>query len=205
MKKDKHHGDGGNTCNAHRGPSSIWIHDPDAVFDALRLKKGDVVLDLGCGPGDYALMAARIVKDTGEIYALDKDQYLLDGLTAEADAQRIGNIRTIMADITGTLPLDNSRIDVCVLFTVLHILNLRTIERTLFNEIRRVLKPKGRVAIIELKKEAQPFGPPVERRLSPVEIQTSISKFGFGIQGLTDLGHTYMIQFSPFPSFLSQH
>jgi SAM-dependent methyltransferase len=196
MKKNNRHGDSRNPCHQRRGPSSIWIHDPDVVFNALRLKEGDVVLDLGCGPGDYALKAATIVQNTGEVYALDKDQYLLDGLIAEADAQRILNIRAKIADITDTLPIGNDRIDVCLLFTVLHSLRLSTIERSLFNEIGRVLKPKGRVTIIELKKEEQPFGPPIDRRLSPDEIEKSISKFGFDRLGITDLGYTYMIQFS---------
>ena len=195
MKKKNRHGGGRSICTRPRGPSSIRIHDPDLVFEALGLKKGDVVLDLGCGPGDYSLRAAGNVRHSGKVYALDRDQYLLDGLAAEADAQRIWNIETILADMTRPLPIDDDRIDVCLLFTVLHILQLSASERSLFHEIRRVLKPAGRVAVIECKKEEQPFGPPMDRRLSPDEIEQSVHKFGFDQPDFTDLGYTYLIQF----------
>lgn len=42
-----------------RGPSSFRMHDPRKVFNALALERGDVFLDLGCGPGEYAMEAAR--------------------------------------------------------------------------------------------------------------------------------------------------
>ncbi len=190
-------------CNHHhqgngkirRGPSSFWMHDPDVVFDVLALKQGDFVLDLGCGPGDYSIQAAGKVGVSGIVYAMDKWAYMVDGLKKEATARGLGNIRPITADITEPLPINDQSIDVCLLSTVLHIFNLSYIEKTLFSEIHRVLKPDGRVAVIECKKEDQPFGPPKHMRLSPEELEVSISKYGFDKRGLKDLGYNYMIQF----------
>lgn len=179
-----------------RGPSSFWMHDPEIVFGGLGLKEKDVFLDLGCGPGDYAIEASKIVGNSGAVYALDKWQYLVDGLMEEADSQGLKNIKAVVSDITGSLPIEDGCIDVCLLSTVLHIFNLSKIEKTIFGEIRRVLKPGGRVAIIECKKEEQPFGPPKNMRLSPKDIEDSIQKYGFKRLSLSDLGYNYMIQFS---------
>ena len=184
-----------NHCKHWRGPSSFWMHDPEVIFNELNLKKGDSFLDLGCGPGDYAIRASGIVGNMGAVYALDKRQYLVASLMEKAGSQGLENIKAMVCDITGPLSVDAGCIDVCLLSTVLHIFNLAKIEKTLFNEIRRVLKPDGRVAIIECKKEEQPFGPPKHMRLSPSDIKDSIEKYGFKKSKLLDLGYNYMIQF----------
>jgi len=177
------------------GPSSFWLHDPEVLFGELKLKEGDFFLDLGCGPGDYTMEASRIVGESGVVYALDRDERMISGLTERAASQKVNNIKALVADITGRLPIQSSCLDVCFLATVLHIINIREKERNLFNEIYRVLKKSGRLAIIECKKEDQPWGPPKHIRLCPEEIEESINRYGFEKLSLFDLGHTYMIQF----------
>ena len=183
------------TCKQRKGPSSFWMHDPKDVFNELNLTKGEIVLDLGCGPGDYAIEASRHVGRNGMVYALDKWSYLVENLMEEAEYRGIKNIKAIVADITRPLIIESNRIDIVLLSTVLHIFRLSDVETTLFKEIRRVLKPKGRVAILECKKEEQPFGPPMHLRLSPEIVQNSIKKYGFKKIGYTDLGYNYLIQF----------
>jgi ubiquinone/menaquinone biosynthesis C-methylase UbiE len=139
--------------------------------------------------------ASRFVGKSGRVYAMDKSQNLVEGLKEKAVSQGLGNLKAMISDITGLLPIEDNSIDVCLLSTVLHIFPLPKIEKTLFSEIRRILKHNGRVVIIECKKEAQPFGPPKHMRLSPHDIEESIQKYGFKRSGLSDLGNNYMIQF----------
>lgn len=179
-----------------RGRSSFWMHDPEVIFDALSLKEGDCFLDMGCGPGDYTIRASKIVGDSGAVYALDRWQDVIDDLSEKANSQGLRNIRAIASDITKQLPIKDECIDVCFMSTVLHSLDLADVEKNLFGEIRRVLKPGGRVAIIECKKEEQHFGPPIHMRLSPEQIEGSIMRYGFEKIGLVDLGYNYMIIFN---------
>jgi hypothetical protein len=65
----------------------------------------------------------------------------------------------------------------------------------LFKKIQRILKPSGRLAIIECKKEKQPFGPPMHLRISPQEMEASLSPIGLKKIDYQDLGYTYLIQF----------
>ncbi len=136
-----------------------------------------------------------MVGDSGIIYALDKWAYMVDGLKEEATTRGFGNIRPITTDITEPLPIHEQSIDVCLMSTVLHIFSLSKIEKTLFPEIRRILKPDGRVVVIECKKEDRPSGPPKHMRLSPQELEASTAKYGFKKTGLKDLGYNYMILF----------
>ncbi len=189
---DRHHQGHG---RLRRGPSSFWMHDPKVVFDQLSLKEGDHFLDLGCGPGEYSVQAARLVGDSGVVYALEKWAYMIDGLKQEAAVQGISSLKPITADITEPLPVKDQSIDVCLLSTVLHIFSLSAIEKSLFSEIRRVLKTGGRVAVIECKKEDQPVGPPEHMRISPDKLEASFTRYGFRKTSLTDLGFNYMIQF----------
>lgn len=179
-----------------RGPSSFSMHDPELVFGELKLKKGDSFLDLGCGVGDYSLYAAKIVGPSGVVYALDIQEQLLDGLAEEAAFQGLNNIRTKVSDIDSPLAVADNCIDVCFIATVLHLFNLNEDGKTLFNEIRRILKPDGRLAIIECKKEDMPFGPPIYLRNSPEELEAAITPYGFEKFSYVDLGYNYMIQFN---------
>lgn len=171
------------------------MHDSKAVFDALALKQGDRFLDLGCGPGDYAVAAARIVGPSGEVAAMDKWEYIIDGLRETASSMGLQNICAIVADIAENLPVEDRSVDLCLVATVLHIFGLPAAEKTLFREIRRVLKPSGRLAVVECKKEEQPFGPPLHRRISPRELENSLIPLGFDRIDSRDLGYTYLMQF----------
>ena len=147
-------------CRGHRGrgPSSFWMHDPDRVFAALDLKAGDCFIDIGCGPGDYSLEASRRVGNTGQVYAVDRDQRMATALADKAAAEGATNIKAMTADITVSLPFEDHHADVAFMATMLHTINLKEHGTTLFKEIRRVLKPGGRLAVIECKKEDQPWG-----------------------------------------------
>jgi ubiquinone/menaquinone biosynthesis C-methylase UbiE len=176
-------------------PSSYWMHDPTVIFRELALKPGDVFLDLGCGSGDYSIRAAKEVGKNGVVYAADVRTELLENLAERAGAAGLNNIQTVTADLRDPLPFYNGTVDVCFISTVLHSLDLEKAGCVLFPEIRRVLKPAGRMIVIECKKEEMPFGPPLSMRISPDELEGCITAYGFMKTGLVDLGYNYLINF----------
>ncbi|KIX11108.1 class I SAM-dependent methyltransferase [Dethiosulfatarculus sandiegensis] len=178
-----------------RGPSSYWMHDPQLVFQKLKLRPGDLVADLGCGPGDYSLEAAREVQPEGHVFALDRWGDALTALTERARENGIHNLEIMEANIVSMLPLGDGTMDLCLISTVLHIFPWPKFDLNLFPEIVRVLKPGGRLAIIECKKEETNWGPPMNLRISPEEMNRGLKPYGFTQINYTDLGKTYMIIF----------
>lgn len=183
-----HHGQG-------RGPSSFWMQDSEEVFSALALKPGEIVLDLGSGPGDYSLKAAELVGPRGTVLALDRWENAVNDLSKKAAERGFKHLQPMLADITQELPVEDHRVDICLICTVLHIFPWPKFDLNLFAEIKRVLKPNGRLAIIECKKEEQPWGPPLHMRISPQEMEQGLEPRGYVRTGYTDLGKTYLIQF----------
>lgn len=177
------------------GPSSYAMHNSKQVFDELKLQTGDVFLDLGCGAGDYSIQASKIVGNSGMVYALDLWQEMLDGLAEDAVSMGLNNLQTKRADLNNRLPIETQSADICFLATVLHVMDLNKAGSVLFNEIDRVLKPKGRLAIIECKKEERPFGPPMHMRNAPEVLEAIVTQYGFKKHTEADLGYNYMMQF----------
>jgi ubiquinone/menaquinone biosynthesis C-methylase UbiE len=172
------------------------MHDIRKVFEEIDLEKGDIVLDLGCGPGDYTIESARIVGRNGLVYALDREEDLLCDLDERAGNSGIGNIKTIFGDITMPLPIDSGQVDVCLMITVLHIPGVLFRKETMFPEIRRVLKRGGQLITIDVKKEDPSFGPPLHMRIASEELESIVAGYGFKKVGQVDLGCNYMMKFT---------
>ena len=185
------------TCRHCRRPSSYGMQDPELVFNELGLRPGRVFLDLGCGAGEYSLKAASIVGPRGRVYALDHKRDIVQSLIEDARSRGLHNIEAMEADVAAPLPLEDNAADVCLISTVLHIFTLSQVEKVIFSEMRRVLKPNGLLAVIECGKEDLSFGPPLEMRLTPEEIETAAARGGFVRSKMINLGFNYMLMLIP--------
>jgi ubiquinone/menaquinone biosynthesis C-methylase UbiE len=80
--------------------------------------------------------------------------------------------------------------------TVLHDLIEDGTHHGTLNEIVRVLKPAGQLAVVEFKKMPGPPGPPEKVRLSPEELHDVLAPLGFECRDTVDLGTvTYLSLF----------
>ena len=117
------------------------------IEDILReigVSEGQTVLDFGCGSGNYTLPCARIVGEKGRVYAIDKDERVLNKLAQRAKALGLENVRTIKAFVSSKIPLETGSVDVAFLFDVIHSYYFNSNgRRRILREVHRVLKPNG--------------------------------------------------------------
>lgn len=154
----------------HRGKSSEGFLNKDLILKEINISPGQVILDAGCGNGYMSKEFSRRLNNTGKVYALDPDGEAIEKLKKEAQGT---NIEPIEADITKTTPIKKSSVDLIYLSTVLHGFTKDQIE-SFNNEVKRLLKPNARLAIIEIHKQNSPFGPPLHIRFSPEELKQAI-------------------------------
>lgn len=74
----------------------IWlIKDGEEFLKFIGIKKGQIMLDFGCGEGYYTIPASKAVGEKGEIYALDKDKAALNKLVRSI---KKNNIKKLLHD-----------------------------------------------------------------------------------------------------------
>ena len=179
------------------GKSSFDLIDQELLFPALHLKSGEAVLDLGCGEGRYALPLASRLGREGTVYAADLWEEGLASLNDKARRAGLANIRTLYADVSRPLPLPDGSVDLALVATVLHDLAEAGQAEGALAEIARLVKPGGRLAVVEFKKIAGPPGPPLSIRLSPEEVAALLLPYGFSPGASLELGpHIYLAMFA---------
>ena len=156
-----------NQTGHHKGNSTEQFLNKDLILNALDILPGQIILDVGCGNGYMTKEFSRLLNNTGKVYALDRANEAIERLKKEAEGT---NIVSIEADITQRTVLQDASIDLIYLSTVFHIFSDEQREN-FQKEARRILKPKGRLAIVEIEKRETPFGPPQNMRVSPEELQ----------------------------------
>lgn len=98
-----------------------WLErDGERSLEEVGIKKGQFVLDFGCGSGNYAIPAARIVGEEGRVYALDKDRKALDDLMRRAESEGLKNIERMETSGELEISLREESVDVVLLYDILH-------------------------------------------------------------------------------------
>lgn len=125
----------------------------DSIARLAGLKPGDAVLDIGCGTGSLAIAAKRRVGTTGTVYGIDASPEML--ARAGRKARNVGIDIAFAHGAVQTLPFPDSRFDAVLSTLMLHHLP-RKARHECAREVRRVLKPGGRVLAVD-------FAPPARK------------------------------------------
>ena len=117
-----------------------WLKKDGEIFlRNIGIKKGQVILDYGCGAGHYTIPAARIVGKEGKVYAIDKNNYTLNQLMQMAESEGLKNIVSIETSEESKVNLDNDSVDAALLYDVLHYMDINE-RRKLYSMVYRILK-----------------------------------------------------------------
>ncbi|MEK7578928.1 MAG: methyltransferase domain-containing protein [Patescibacteria group bacterium] len=132
--------------------------NPEKILKEFQIGEGTHVGDFGVGVGSYALAAAEAVGETGSVYAFDIQKDMVTRLVKTARDEKITNLHVVWADLEeprGTKLADTS-LDAVIVANLLFQIEAKDV---LIGEVIRVLKPNGRVLIVDWKESFGHTGP----------------------------------------------
>jgi len=121
------------------------------VVEALKIAPGQRVADLGAGSGLFTRPIAKIVGERGAVFAIDVDPELLKHVEKTAREQQLSNIRTVLAGEDD--PKIPEPVELIAIIDTLHHINNRAVY---LRNLRRYLRPQGRIAIIDFSETWPP-------------------------------------------------
>jgi ubiquinone/menaquinone biosynthesis C-methylase UbiE len=122
---------------------------PSILVEALQLKPGDVVADIGAGTGYLSFRMAERVGPKGKVYATDIQQEMLDILGRRAKERKITNVEPVLGTIKDT-GLKPESVDLIILVDVYHEFDH---PYEMAASMARSLKPGGRLVFVEYRLE----------------------------------------------------
>lgn len=146
--------------------------DPLKYLKEKGLKKGMAFADIGCGPGFFVFPASEIVGKEGKIYALDTQQEMLNELKKRRPAE---NVIVLKSDETN-LPVEGKAVDMALMVFVLHEVHHPV---DFLKEVKRTLKPSGKLIVIDWEKKVEENGPPFEERVPKEKAGEIFAQAGF--------------------------
>ena len=160
-----------------------WQH-PSEVIQALNLKSGETVVDLGCGSGYFSLKLSEPVGPNGKVIAEDIRRLSLAFLWMRTQRKGKHNVRVLLGDVDDPHLAPNS-VDAVLISNTYHEF---TAPGVIMDHVHQSLVPGGRVVIIDrsprdLQEQADASQ---EHEISSEQVQADLRKAKFEIDSRTD-------------------
>lgn len=156
--------------------------DPTALIASCNLQATDSVADFGAGSG-FVARAAAVLVPSGNVFAIEINRDIVARLTREASDMHIGNLHPLWGDIEikGGSKLGDRSMDMVIISNTLY--HLEDKEGCL-KEANRVLKPGGRLLLVDWSESFGGMGPRPQSIVSKQVALELAKRFGFEL--LTD-------------------
>lgn len=149
-----------------------WFASPVRMLNDIGAgtAEGEVWADIGCGNGFFTIpIASRVA----QVHAVDISPAMLGMLNRTLRAKGIGNVIPSLSE-ENQIPIGKGMVDVAFLAYVVHELDA---PQQFFQSLAPILKPTGRVIIIEFSKKLS-LGPPMKERISPEQADQYLGDAG---------------------------
>ena len=168
-----HKGEAYSASNAFSldNPIRRWIQPPSELIEKLGIASTDVVLDFGCGPGFFTIDVAKKAKS---VVAVDLSSEMLQKAEKKVSKVGVKNIQFLQSD-GKNIQLEDGSVDLVLLVTVFHEVGD---SAEVLKEFGRVLKPTGKLAIVEVvSKGIFAFAPRQDPEAIKKEVEASSFRF----------------------------
>jgi len=160
---------------------------PEKLLAELDIQTSCIVADIGCGPGYFTLPAARMTKQT--VYGVDVSPEMLVFLKQRAQDEGIQNI-SLVESSAEHIELDDESVDRILCSLVLH--EVDDLHQV-FREFKRILRPQGKMLLIEWTKKQTDSGPPIHERIAAEDLNDTLSEFGWSARHIQPNSDQYAL------------
>ncbi|HBI42169.1 MAG TPA: methyltransferase type 11 [Planctomycetales bacterium] len=122
---------------------------PTKLLEALKVRPGDVVADVGAGSGYLSFRLAEVVGDKGKVLAEDIQPEMLDIIRKRMKDKKVANVEPVLGTITDP-KLPKAGVDLILMVDVYHEFD-HPLEMT--EAMVKALKPGGRLVFVEYRLE----------------------------------------------------
>ena len=157
--------------------------EPSRAIEALGLRAGMTVADIGAGSGYYTVRMARKVGPEGKVYATDIQVGMLSLLMRRAKQEQIPNIVPVLGAVDDP-KLPPGSLDLALMVDVYHELSA---PQAFVRRLREALKPDGRLVLIEFRKEDPRVPIREEHKMSVAQVRQELSADGYAIDEVIDI------------------
>jgi ubiquinone/menaquinone biosynthesis C-methylase UbiE len=146
---------------------------PALVLDAMDIRRGDSILDIGAGTGYFAIPASDLAGPTGKVFAADISEKMLEETRKRAGSR---NNMEFLLCTPNSIPLEDNSADRALLAFVYHEIENRV---SYIKKIKKHIKNRGILAIAEWDICESPMGPPMNERISMEALRKEAESAGF--------------------------
>ncbi len=143
----------------HDNPLRSIFCDPYKLLKAAGLKRGQKVLEVGCGPGFFTIPAAKIVGEEGFVYTVDVHSLAIERVKDKIEKEGLKNVRAMCVNAADT-GLSAGSIDLAFIFGLQYIAGGL---KNVIEELHRILKPDGMLSFEKTRGSAKKLIEEVER------------------------------------------
>jgi len=174
-------------------PARDAYQKPHEVVMSLGLKEGETIADIGAGSGYFAFRFANHVGENGRVYAVDINPDMIIYMNRRIRDMKVKNMVTVLAVPDDPLLMDGSIDRFFICETWHHIQN----QTQYLALMKKMLKPGGRLIIIDFQKRDLPVGPPDEMKVAREDVINQLRAAGFQLEKEdTFLPYQYFLIFS---------
>jgi ubiquinone/menaquinone biosynthesis C-methylase UbiE len=164
---------------------------PQEVMQALDIKPGEIIADIGAGSGYFSVRLAHHVGATGRVYAVDISPDMIRHLHARVRDLRLSNVSPILARPDD--PLLPEQVDRFLIVDVWHHIENQAAYLAL---MKKQLKPGGQVVMIDFHKRELPVGPPLAMKIAREDLLRQMRANGLQLATEhTSLPYQYFLVF----------
>lgn len=160
------------THSPSQGKSAKAFMDPAKIITVLGVDRDNMVADFGSGAGYFAIPMAKAVLPRGKVYAIDILPSALEVLQKKAQFENLPNVVPMQADLEKehSTTIADSSIDLALTANILFQMKNRA---NLFREAKRILKPNGKLVVLEWAPGKTVIGPADTERIDPDQVKVA--------------------------------